>query len=124
MAHSLTILVVEDDADTRIVLRRYLAMLGYRVLEAENGQEALEIARLDCPDLILMDLGLPVVDGFAAARAIREVAELCKVPIVAITAYHTLGFEEAAREAGCDEYLIKPIDFDRLENTMLRLLLA
>jgi two-component system cell cycle response regulator DivK len=85
------------------------------VVEATNGQEAVEIAKQECPDLILMDIGLPQMDGFAAARAIRAIKELCHVPIVAITAYDTFGFEEAAREAGCNEYITKPIDFDGLE---------
>ena len=113
-----TILVVEDDAEIRLVLRRYLELFGYSVAEATDGREAVDATRQDCPDLILMDLGLPVMDGFAATRAIREFEKLRKVPIVAVTAYHALGVEEAAREAGCNEYLTKPIDFDELEKVV------
>src|SRR5687768_6475795 len=116
-----TILIVEDDSETCLVLRRHLESFGYAVAEATNGQDAVDAARQDCPDLILMDLGLPEMDGFATARAIREIEELCKVPIVAITAYHALGVAEAAREAGCNEYLTKPIDFDELETVVRQL---
>jgi CheY-like chemotaxis protein len=74
--------------------------------------------------LILMDLGLPLMDGLAVTRAIREVAELCDVPIVAVTAYHVPGIEEAAREAGCNAYITKPIEFDELDGVIGRLLLG
>jgi two-component system cell cycle response regulator DivK len=118
-----TVLVVEDDKDTRITLRLNLLMRGYRVVEATNGQEAVGLAHRACPDLILMDLGLPLMDGLAATRLIRAMTKLCKVPIVAITAYDAFGMKEAALEAGCDEYIVKPIDFDRLDDLLRSLLL-
>lgn len=118
-----TVLVVEDDEDTRFMLRRGLEMFGYQVMEAVNGHEAIKLAVRKCPDLILMDIGLPVMDGFAAARSMREVKELCHVPIVAITAYHAFGFEEAALEAGCNEYIVKPIDFEQLARILQRFLI-
>src|SRR3712207_5976543 len=114
----LTILMVENDTDTRFMMRWGLEARGYRVVEAIDGQEAIESAKRDCPDLILMDVGLPQMDGLAVTRAMRGVVELCDVPIVAVTAFNVLGMEEAARAAGCDAYITKPIDFDELEMVM------
>ncbi len=118
-----TVMVVEDDEDTRLMLRRTLEVCGYQVREAVNSREAIKVASRRCPDLILLDLGQPVVDGLAAARSLREVKELCHVPIVAITAYDGFGFEEAAFAAGCDEYLIKPFDFEQLATILQRFLI-
>ena len=119
----LTVLVVDDIEDSRFVLRRMLETRGYRVVEAADGREALEIARRACPDLILMDLNLPGIDGLAAASRIRECKGLCEhVPIVALTAYDTYGMREAALEAGCNEYLAKPIDFDHFDRVLRRVL--
>jgi two-component system cell cycle response regulator DivK len=118
-----TILVAEDFDDTRVLLKRVLLTSGYRVVEAVNGREAVEYVKQDCPDLILMDLNMPEMDGLEATEQIRECRELCKdVVILAITAYDTYGMKEAALEAGCDGYLTKPIDFDRLEMILGRLL--
>jgi CheY-like chemotaxis protein len=118
-----TILVAEDFDDTRTMLKRALQSGGYRVVEAANGREAVELVKQDCPDLILMDLNMPEMDGLEAAARIRECKELCKnVAILAITAHDTYGMKEAALEAGCDGYLTKPIDFDRLETIFNRLL--
>jgi two-component system cell cycle response regulator DivK len=114
-----TVLVVEDFDETRSMLHLLLEMSGYRVAEATNGQQAMEVAREEHPDLILMDLNLPVLDGFAATRLIREDAELRQVPIVAITADDTAEYRDMAFTAGCDEYVTKPIDYGRLER-MLR----
>lgn len=114
-----TVLVVEDNDDTRTVIRFELERYGYQVIEARNGQEAIALAERACPDLILMDLNLPKVDGLTAAQAIRRMGEKCAdVPILAVTAYDTYGIEEAAREAGCDAYIRKPIDFPDLEKTV------
>ena len=111
-----TILVVEDSADTRAIIRLELERWGYTVLEASNGREAIELAGRACPDLILMDLNMPEVDGLTATQVIREYNEHCAdVPILAITAYDTFGIEEAAREAGCDAYIRKPLDMPQLE---------
>ena len=113
------VLVVEDNDDTRAVLRLELERWGYYVIEGRGGREAVELAGRTCPDLILMDLNLPEVDGLTAAQAIRRLDEKCAgVPILAITAYDTYGIEEAAREAGCDAYIKKPIDFPSLEKAV------
>ena len=117
--HAPTILVVEDSADTRAIIRLELERWGYTVLEAANGREAIELTGRACPDLILMDLNMPEVDGLTATQAIREYNEHCAdVPILAITAYDTIGIEEAAREAGCDAYIRKPLDMPQLERTV------
>jgi CheY-like chemotaxis protein len=118
-----TIMVAEDFADTRAMLRRALQMNGYRVVEATNGLEAVDLIRRGCPDLILMDLNMPVMDGLEATERIRECRGLCQdVVILAITAHDTYGMKEAALEAGCDGYITKPIEFDRLDTILHRLL--
>ena len=118
-----TVMVVEDSDDIRIMLRRSLELSGYRVIEAVNGQQAVEMVRQNCPDLILMDLNMPLMDGLAATEQIRQCREVCEnVPILAMTAYDTYGMKEAALEAGCDGYLTKPLDFDRLEKIISRIL--
>ena len=116
------VLVVEDYDDTRLMLKQVLEAKSYRVLEAVNGQEAVEIAEREHPDLILMDLDLPIVDGIAATQRIRRQAELRDVPIVAITAYPISYTRVKAFAKGCTEYLAKPIDFDQLENILSRYL--
>jgi len=122
---TLTILVVDDYDDGRLLLRRLLESKGFRVEEASNGEEAVEAVRRRCPDLILMDLHMPRMDGLTAARKIRECRELCRdVPMVAVTAYHVYGMKEAAEEAGCDAYVAKPIDQAQFERTLRRLLPA
>ncbi|HEX7176955.1 MAG TPA: response regulator [Pyrinomonadaceae bacterium] len=116
-----TVLVVEDFEDNRFMMRRLLEMSGYRVIEAVNGQEAVEKACAERPDLILMDLSLPHLDGLAATRRIRQYDGLGKVPIVAVSAHDTADFHADALAAGCNEYVTKPIDFDQLENLLSRL---
>jgi CheY-like chemotaxis protein len=121
----LKVLVVDDYDDGRLLLKRLLESKGFRVTEATNGEEAVESVRRECPDLILMDLNMPRMDGLTAARKIRECRELCSdVPMVAVTAYHTYGMKEAAEEAGCDAYIAKPIDQAQFERTLRRLLPA
>lgn len=117
-----TVMVVEDFEDNRFMMRRLLEMSGYRVVEAVNGEEAIGMARRERPDLILMDLSLPLLDGLAATRRIREHDELKKVPIVAVSAHDTADFHAEALAAGCNEYVTKPIDFDQLETLLKRLL--
>jgi two-component system, cell cycle response regulator DivK len=116
-----TVLVVEDFEDNRFMMRRLLEMSGYRVIEAVNGQEAVEKAQSEHPDLILMDLSLPHLDGLAATRRIRQQDGLSRVPIVAVSAHDTADFHADALAAGCNEYVTKPIDFDQLENLLNRL---
>ena len=116
-----TVLVVEDFEDNRFMMRRLLEMSGYRVIEAVNGQEAVDKAYAERPDLILMDLSLPHLDGLAATRRIRQYDGLGKVPIVAVSAHDTADFHADALAAGCNEYVTKPIDFDQLEHLLSRL---
>ncbi|MFN2516774.1 MAG: response regulator [Pyrinomonadaceae bacterium] len=113
-----TILVVEDFDDTRFMIKLSLELNGYRVLEAVNGQQAVDIARRQPLDLILMDLGLPVLDGFAATCLIREDARLRDMPIVAVTAHATAEDRVRAYAAGCDEYVTKPLDFEKLAHLL------
>jgi two-component system, cell cycle response regulator DivK len=121
----LKVLVVDDYDDGRLLLKQLLESKGFRVTETSNGEEAVESVRRECPDLILMDLNKPRMDGLTAARKIRECRELCRdVPMVAVTAYHTYGMKEAAEEAGCDAYVAKPIDQAQFERTLRRLLPA
>lgn len=117
-----TVMVVEDFEDNRFMMRRLLEMSGYRVLEAINGEEAVELARSEHPSLILMDLSLPLLDGLAATRRIRQFEELRDVPIVAVSAHDTADFHADALAAGCNDYVTKPIDFDQLEALLRRLL--
>jgi two-component system, cell cycle response regulator DivK len=117
-----TILLVEDYQETRAMLRIWLETRGYELVEAANGQEALDLAPLTHPDLILMDLRLPELNGIAVTRSLRQHAELKDVPIVALSALDPAMFREAALSAGCVEYLTKPIDLDKLEALLSRLL--
>lgn len=117
-----TILLVEDTEDNRFMMRRLLEMSGYRVVEAMNGDEAVKLARDEKPQLILMDLSLPVIDGLAATRLIRKVPALESTPIIAVSAHDTSDFQDSAVEAGCNSYVTKPIDFNRLEQLIQQLL--
>src|SRR2546429_37821 len=110
-----TVLVVEDFEETRFMLKLSMELSGYRVAEATNGQQAVEVARRESPDIILMDIGLPVMDGCQATRLIREDKALRNVPIVAVSANATAEYRVNALAAGCDEYVTKPIDFDSLK---------
>ena len=120
---SATVLVVEDFEDNRFMMRRLLEMSGYRVVEAINGQQAVEAARSVRPDIILMDLSLPLLDGLAATRRIREQDGLATVPIIAVSAHDTADFHAEALAAGCNEYVTKPIDFDQLVQLLNKLVL-
>ena len=116
------LLLVEDSGDNRFMMKRLLEMNDYQVLEAVNGVQAVKIAERERPDLILMDLSLPIVDGLAATRRIRRFPELKEVPIVIITAHDTADFHAEALASGCNEYVTKPIDFSQLEDVLQRLL--
>ena len=115
------VLVVEDFEDNRFMMRRLLEMSGYRVVEAVNGNQAVELATSVRPDIILMDLSLPQLDGLAATRRIRSQEGLGKVPIVAVSAHDSSDFHAEALAAGCNEYVTKPIDFDQLVQLLDRM---
>jgi CheY-like chemotaxis protein len=116
------ILVVDDSADNVAVISLDLQQQGYRVVTASNGEDAVAVATQMMPNLILMDINLPTLDGLGATRRIRENDSLRDVPIVAITAFGTEGFQRAAYDAGLSGYLTKPIDFDRMHLLIARLL--
>jgi two-component system, cell cycle response regulator DivK len=114
-----TVLVAEDSPDTRSMLKYALELKGYRVLEAEDGRQALEIAKKQRPSLLLIDLNMPVLDGLETIKNFREFeAEGDQTPIVAITAYDVYGMERAARETGCNTYLSKPLDLEELDRAL------
>jgi len=117
-----TVLVVDDMSDNLILISLSLQDMGYRVVTASNGEDALNVAKLARPNLILMDIAMPHQDGLAATRRIREESELKEVPVVALTAFDTDGFRQAAFDAGFNGYLTKPIDFERLKKLMHMLL--
>jgi len=116
------VLLVEDTEDNRFMMRRLLEMSGYSVVEARNGEEAVRMAKEAHPELILMDLSLPIIDGLAATRRIRQLPEMKSVPIVAVSAHDTADFHAEALAAGCDRYITKPIDFSELEVLIGKLL--
>jgi len=102
------ILVIEDTEDNRQIIRDLLTSVGYELIEATDGAEGVAIAHSQRPDLILMDIQLPVIDGYEATRRIRAIPELAKVPIIAVTSYALSGDEAKTRAAGCDGYVAKP----------------
>ena len=117
-----TVLVVDDMSDNLILISLSLQDLGYRVVTATNGADALNVAKLAHPDLILMDIAMPQLDGLEATRRIRDTEGFEHLPIIALTAFDTDGFRQAAFDAGFNGYLTKPIDFDRLRNLITKLL--
>jgi CheY-like chemotaxis protein len=117
-----TVLVVDDVNDNLILISLSLQDMGYRVLTANDGEAGVAMAKLARPDLILMDIAMPQEDGLAATRRIREEIGLADTPIVALTAFDTDGFRQAAFDAGFNGYLTKPIDFDRLRKLLEMLL--
>ena len=109
------ILVVDDFDDTGLLLRTWLERKGFQVIEAANGLEAISQAETNLHDLIIMDLEMPELDGLAATRKIRNVKELEKVPVLAVSAYGSEQFRDDAIAAGCDEYVSTPFEPDDLE---------
>jgi two-component system, cell cycle response regulator DivK len=116
------VMVAEDHEDTRLMLRTVLERRGLAVIEAGDGEEAVALAERDTPDLILMDGSLPRLDGFAATRRMRGLASLSDVPIVFLSGHAGPQQQLAAREAGCDDYLVKPFDLQRLYRVLEDLL--
>jgi CheY-like chemotaxis protein len=117
-----TILVADDENDNLVLVSLWLQNLGYRVVTAVNGEAAVEIVNIASPQLVLMDIAMPVMDGLDATRQLRSRAELNEVPVIFITAFDTPDFRQRASDAGGDGYLTKPIDFERLSNLILTLL--
>ena len=117
-------LLVEDFEDSRFMMRRLLEMAGYAVIEASDGEQAVALAISEQPELILMDLSLPKLDGLAATRQIRQYKEARNTPIVAISAHDSPESRTEALAAGCDEYVTKPIDFDQLGEVLKHFLSA
>ena len=107
------ILVVDDEADSRKILKTYFEIHGFDVAEAEDGYEAVEKALERPPDLVIMDMAMPLVDGVNSARTMRQHDELREVPIIALTAFGSF-YKPRAIEAGCNEVVPKPVDFGRL----------
>jgi two-component system, cell cycle response regulator DivK len=102
------ILVIEDTEDNRQIIRDLLSSVGYELIEAADGAEGVAMAESHHPDLILMDIQLPEMDGYEATRRIRAIPDLIKVPIIAVTSYALSGDEAKTRAAGCDGYVAKP----------------
>ena len=122
-SRDLKVLVVEDFEDTRLFLRLALEDHGFIVFEAENGQKAVEHANREKPDAILMDLTMPLMDGFDAAKLIRQNKTLKDVPIIAITAHQETDFRSDAKASGFDAYVTKPIDVNWLKELISGLLI-
>jgi two-component system cell cycle response regulator DivK len=108
------LLLVEDNEMNRDMLSRRLIKRGFEVVLAVDGQQGVDMAGQETPDLILMDMSLPVIDGWEASRQLKAAAETARIPIIALTAHAMEGDREKALEAGCDDYDTKPIDLPRL----------
>jgi CheY-like chemotaxis protein len=108
------VLLVEDNEENRDALSRHLRRKGYKVLIAVDGREGVDVARAEAPELILMDMSLPILDGWQATRQLKAAPETRGMPIIALTAHAMAGDRERALEAGCDDYDTKPIEFPRL----------
>ena len=118
------VLLVEDNEMNRDMLSRRLARRGYEVIFAVDGQQGLNLARSERPDIILMDMSLPVLDGWEATRRVKADPATRHIPVIGLTAHSMSGDREKAIEAGCDDYDTKPVEFDRLIGKMERLLTA
>ena len=125
MQEALTIMVVDDNPTLRELIMMQLQASGYRVIEAKNGREAVALVRGGCPDLILMDIQMPVMDGLDATRLIRSIRELCQMPIIAFSAYGD-GEENRrdALEAGCTDYVSKTVGITQLPSIVERYIKA
>ena len=108
------ILIVEDNEMNRDMLSRRLERRGFAIAMAVDGQQGVDMARSEKPDLILMDMSLPIMDGWTATQTIKADAELAKIPVIALTAHAMAGDREKAMAAGCDDYDTKPIELPRL----------
>lgn len=116
------VLVVEDNRDNMTLIVDVLESLDYDVIQAKDGEQGIELARSEQPDLILMDLSLPKIDGWEATRTIKAQDELKQIPIIALTAHAMVGDRERALEAGCDDYMTKPINIQTLAMKLTKFL--
>ena len=116
------VLLVDDFEDSRFSLSKLLEIEGYEVLEAGDGAQEVKLALDRKPDLILMDLSLPVIDGLSATRQIRQNEAMKSVPIIALTAHDLIDFQAKAKDAGCTDYATKPVDFNLLMTLMSKYL--
>ncbi|MGR3176616.1 MAG: response regulator [Candidatus Anammoxibacter sp.] len=117
-----TILVIEDNEKNRKLIKVVLKAKGYKIIEAEDAETAMDQLKKDIPDLILMDIGLPGMDGFELTRLIKRDKTTKDVPIIAVTAHAMKGEKEKTLEAGCDDYVSKPIDINEFQKTVARVL--
>lgn len=119
-----TVLVVDDYDEMRSLTRHALELFGYRVLEAASGMEAVKVAEADSPDLILLDLSMPAMDGFATLYRLRRLLGLRDVPVIALSAHTAREVREDALAAGCRDFITKPVNIERLKSTVERYLTA
>ncbi len=119
-----TVLIVEDNPNNRMIMRDMMEVQGHRTLEAVDGPAGLDMAVRHRPDLILMDVQLPGMDGYEVTRRLKAQEETKGIPIIAVTSFAMKGEEDRAREAGCDAYLSKPIDIHKLVETVKKFLSA
>ncbi len=122
MTEQKTVLHIEDNSDNRLLVRRLLQAYGYKVIEAENASRAHQLLDTCLPDLILMDINMPDIDGYTLTHQLKATPRLAPVPIVAITANVMKGDRERSLNAGCDGYIEKPIDVDRFLEQVERFL--
>ena len=116
------ILIIEDTENNRVLLTRRLKPRGHEIVTAEDAERGLALVPAEHPDLILMDVGLPGMDGWSATRQLKAVPASHRIPVIALTAHAMEGDRDKALEAGCDDYETKPIDFNRLFEKIDRLL--
>ena len=116
------VLVVDDFADNREMYSEYLSFSGYEVIEARNGKEAIDAAQARMPDIIIMDLSLPVMDGWEATRRLKADERTRRIPVVALTGHALAGHSKGAKDAGCDSFLAKPCLPDQLVAEIKRML--
>jgi two-component system cell cycle response regulator DivK len=119
---SATILYIEDNFDNRLLVRRVLEAEGYRVVEAEDGITGIDLLQSETPDLVLMDINLPEIDGYEVTKRLKRLPSMARVPVIAMTANVMKGDREKTLAAGCDGYISKPIDIDSLSGQIAEFL--
>jgi two-component system cell cycle response regulator DivK len=116
------ILIVEDNQDNRELLIKILKVKGFRIIEAVDGEDALQKVSIERPDLILMDISIPKIDGYEVTRRLKNQPDFQDIPIIALTAHAMKGDREKALKAGCDGYITKPINIRELPNQVINFL--